>query len=98
MVATSTGNPIATLKPSDPARTILQPKNNLECGIRILDQQLFTQHKPLLSASSYWSTLRPGTTSYRVWAKQMANVPDACGAHATSSSPKPGATRSAAPR
>lgn len=69
------------LKPTDPARTILQPKNNLQCGIKILDQQLFTRHKPLLSSSSYWSTLRPGTVSYRVWAKQMANVPDACGLH-----------------
>jgi hypothetical protein len=68
------------LPPKDPARSILQPKNNLECGIRILDNQLFTLHKPLLSGSSYWSTLRPGTASYRVWSKQMANVPEACGA------------------
>ncbi|MDP9039434.1 MAG: hypothetical protein M3O02_09200 [Acidobacteriota bacterium] len=70
------------LPASDGARSILQPRNNLECGIRILDQQLFTQHKPLLSSSSYWSTLRPGTASYRVWAKQMTNEPAACGAHA----------------
>lgn len=68
-----------TLKAGDPARTILQPKNNLECGIKILDQQIIAQHKPLLSRSGYWSTLRPGTTSYRMFAKQMANVPPACG-------------------
>lgn len=67
------------LPAKDPARTILQPKNNLECGIKILNNQLFTLHKPLLSSSSYWSTLRPGTASYRVWSKQMANVPEACG-------------------
>jgi hypothetical protein len=67
------------LKAGDPARTILQPKNNLECGIKILDQELIQQHKPLLSRSEYWSTLRPGTMSYRVFAKQMANVPVACG-------------------
>ena len=62
----------------DPARTILQPKNNLECGVKILDHQLIEKHKPLLSASGYWSTLRPGTLSYRVFAKQMTNVPSAC--------------------
>ena len=50
--------------------------------MKILDNQLFSLHKPLLSRSSYWSTLRPGTASYRVWSKQMANVPEACGAGA----------------
>jgi len=68
-----------TLKVNDPARTILNPKNNLECGVKILDQQIIGQHKPLLSRSGYWSTLRPGTASYRTFAKQMANVPAACG-------------------
>lgn len=69
-----------TLRPNDPTRTILQPKNNLECGVKILDNQIIQQKKPLLSQSGYWSTLRPGTASYRVFAKQMANVPPACGA------------------
>jgi hypothetical protein len=68
-----------TLKVNDPARTILQPKNNLECGVKILDQQVIGRRKPLLSRSGYWSTLRPGTSSYRMFAKQMANVPAACG-------------------
>ena len=67
------------LRPGDPARTILQPKNNLECGVKIMDQELITQHKGLLSRTQYWSTLQPGTLSYRVFAKQMANVPKACG-------------------
>jgi len=67
------------LRAGDPARTILQPKNNLECGVRILDQELMQQHKPLLSRMEYWSTLQPGTESYHVFAKQMANVPPACG-------------------
>jgi len=62
----------------DPARTILQPKNNLECGVKILDNQLFSLNKPLLSSTSYWSTLQPGTVSHRVFARQMANVPAAC--------------------
>jgi hypothetical protein len=66
------------LKASDPERTILRPKNNLECGVRILKHQMMEQHKPLLSATGYWSTLRPGTLSYRVFAKEMTNVPVAC--------------------
>jgi hypothetical protein len=66
------------LRVNDPARTILQPKNNLECGVKILDQELIVQHRPLLSRTEYWSTLQPGTVSYRVFAKQMANVPPAC--------------------
>jgi hypothetical protein len=62
----------------DPAKTILQPANNLTCGVKIIDNQLIAQGKPLLSKSSYWSTLQPRSSSYRVFQKQMANVPDAC--------------------
>lgn len=63
----------------DPAKTILQPKNNLTCGVKILQNQLVTQRKPLLSKSSYWSALRPGWPGYLVFTKQMANAPAACG-------------------
>jgi len=66
------------LKADDPEKTILDPENNLECGIKILQNQIINQHKPLLSSSGYWSTLRPGTPSYQVFAKQMTNVPLAC--------------------
>ena len=71
-----------SLRVNDPARTILQPKNNLECGVKILRQELIEQHKPLLSRKQYWSTLQPGTASYRMFAKQMANVPAPCGRRA----------------
>jgi hypothetical protein len=63
----------------DPNRTILQPANNLACGVKIMEIQIITQGKPLLSRTSYWATLQPGTGSYHVFAKQMANVPAACG-------------------
>ena len=63
----------------DPAKTILEPKNNLLCGIKILDNQLVAQHKSLLTEKSYWVTLRPGTYSYLLFMKQMKNVPEACG-------------------
>jgi hypothetical protein len=67
------------LPPKDPEKSILQPKNNLECGVRILTHQVIDQHKPLLSETGYWSTLQPGTVSYQVFAKQMTNPPLACG-------------------
>jgi hypothetical protein len=67
-----------TLKAGDPARTILEPRNNLECGIKILYDQIIVRHKPLLTRSSYWSTLRPGLLSHRVFARQMINPPQAC--------------------
>ncbi len=66
------------LPEKDPARTILQPKNNLTCGIKILNTQLIVKGKPLVSSASYWSTLQPRTVSYRLFLKQMANVPDVC--------------------
>ena len=62
-----------------PQKTILQPKNNLFCGIKILASQVVTRHEPLLSNESYWSTLRPGNASFAVFKKQMANVPPYCG-------------------
>jgi len=68
------------LPPHDPSKTILQPENNLLCGIKILDNQVIAQHKPVLSKSSYWVTLRPGTYSFKLFWKQMANEPEVCGA------------------
>jgi hypothetical protein len=67
-----------TLPEKDPSRTILTPRNNLLCGVKIMENQILTQRKPLLSASSYWVTLRPARPSYLVFAKQMKNVPAAC--------------------
>jgi len=66
------------LPEKDPSRTILTPRNNLLCGVKIMENQVLTQRKPLLSASSYWVTLRPGRPSYLMFAKQMKNVPAVC--------------------
>jgi hypothetical protein len=66
------------LPQKDPAKTILQPKNNLDCGVKIMENQILQKHQGLLARTSYWSTLQPGTVSYRVFAKQMTNVPAAC--------------------
>lgn len=67
------------LSTRDPDRSILDPEENLQCGVKIIENQIITQGKPLIARTSYWSTLQPGTKSYRVFAKQMANVPAACG-------------------
>ena len=67
-----------TLAEKDPAKTILQPRNNLLCGVKIMENQILTQRRPLLASSSYWVTLRPGRPSYQVFAKQMKNVPASC--------------------
>jgi hypothetical protein len=65
----------------DPNRTILQPQRNLACGLNIMQDQIITQHKPLVTRTSYWATLQPGTAGYRVFAKQMTNAPADCGLH-----------------
>jgi len=66
------------LAEKDPQKTILQPRNNLLCGIKILKNQLIDARKQLVTRSSYWETLRAGTPGFRVFTKQMANVPVAC--------------------
>src|SRR6202142_2316886 len=82
------------LKANDPAKTILQPKNNLECGVKILVNQVIVRHKPLLTRSGYWWTLQPDGPSYRVFAKQMTNPPAACGLPAKSAIDKSATTKS----
>jgi hypothetical protein len=66
------------LPEKDPAKTILRPSNNLLCGVKILENQMVTHRRPLLTSSSYWVTLQPDRPSYLVFAKQMTNVPAAC--------------------
>ena len=61
-----------------PDKTILQPKNNLECGVKILANQIITQRRGLISKKAYWSPLQPGTVPYRTFVKQMINPPAAC--------------------
>lgn len=66
------------LSAHDMSKTILNPERNLACGIRILNHQIIEQHKPIFTRTSYWSTLQPGTASFRVFEKQMTNPPPAC--------------------
>ena len=78
---------------ASPARSILQPKNNLECGVKILSNQIIDQRKPLFTRTSYWSTLRPGRKSYFIFAKQMTNPPAACGSRAQTTIKKTATTK-----
>jgi hypothetical protein len=65
----------------DPNRTILQPQRNLACGLNIMQDQIITKGRPLVTRTSYWATLQPGTAGYRVFHKQMVNVPADCRLH-----------------
>jgi hypothetical protein len=65
----------------DPNRTILQPSRNLACGLNIMQDQIITRGRPLVTRTSYWATLQPGTRGYHVFAKQMVNVPADCRLH-----------------
>ena len=47
--------------------------------MNIIRNQFIDQHKPLLSSTSYFATLQPGTISVKVFLKQMTNVPAVCG-------------------
>jgi hypothetical protein len=69
-----------TLPVKDPSRTILDPEKNLECGVKIMENQVVAQGKPVVSRTSYWATLQPGTAGFREFARQMVNVPVSCGA------------------
>jgi hypothetical protein len=62
--------------------------------VKILFNQTIVQHKPLLTRSGYWSTLRPNGPSYRAFAKQMTNPPVACGLSTKSTIDKSATTKS----
>ena len=55
--APSTGTRTGICEEHDPNKTILQPENNLLCGVNILENQVVVHRRPLITKSSYWSTL-----------------------------------------
>jgi hypothetical protein len=54
------------LAPNDPKKTILDPFKNLECGIKILANQIEKKGKIALSSGVYWSTLKLNGTYSKV--------------------------------
>ena len=81
------------LKPDDPNKTILQPQNNLECGIKILQNQIIDQHLPLITRRSYWAPLQPRNYSHHNFLREMTNPPEACGVRIRSKIAKNKTTR-----
>lgn len=48
------------LAPTDPAKTILDPLINLECGIKILSRIVERRGKIALTSNPYWAVLKDG--------------------------------------
>lgn len=48
------------LDPNDPRKTILDPGANLDCGTRILANQIKQRGKVVLSSGVYWAVLKEG--------------------------------------
>lgn len=48
------------LSPKDPNKTILNPEINLNCGIRILADQIARKHEIALKSGVYWAVLKEG--------------------------------------
>lgn len=54
------------LAADDPGKTILDPKRNLACGIRILNEQVARTGLIAFDRGNYWSTLMPNGNYSRV--------------------------------
>lgn len=48
------------LSPTDPAKTILDPMNNLKCGLGILANQVRRRGTLVVSTGAYWAVLKQG--------------------------------------
>ena len=59
------------LKSDDPDKTILRPKNNLECGITILYNQIITHHKAIVTRS--FVLVNPASRHSRISRVQKAD-------------------------
>jgi len=80
------------LKTNDPAKTILQPKNNLECGVKILVNQTIVQHKPLLTGILV--DIAPGRDEPSRIRQTDDQSPAACGLSTKSTIDKSATTKS----
>lgn len=54
------------LHSTDPRRTILDPYTNLECGVRILADQITRKKRIILSSQAYWSVLNAGSAYHKI--------------------------------
>lgn len=55
-----------TLTSTDPNKTILNPQINLDCGVRILGNQIHNKMNVILSSEVYWAVLRDGGSYQKI--------------------------------
>lgn len=60
--------------------TIFDPRAQLECGVKILERQLFRHRLPIFTTKKpfYWSTLHVGSRGHGIIMEQMKGVPRFC--------------------
>lgn len=63
------------LAANDPKKTILNPQINLNCGIRILANQIATRKRISLSSGAYWAVLIPGRAALTNIKNLTRNMP-----------------------
>ena len=66
---------------NDPNKTIFNPKLNLECGVKILAQQIKRTKKIVLSKGVYWAVLKdPSVGKYsrvkEISTRVQKSIPD----------------------
>ncbi len=54
------------MKPDDPGKSILQPITNLDCGIRILGNQIMKKGRVIISKGAYWAVIKEGGSHQKV--------------------------------
>jgi hypothetical protein len=54
------------LSPTDPAKTILDPIRNLDCGIRILAKQVKSKSKIIIGSGAYWAVIKSDSTLNKI--------------------------------
>lgn len=55
-----------SLSPSDPNKSILDPYKNLNCGVKILAQQIKHRNRITLSSGVYWNVIRAGGSRNKI--------------------------------
>ncbi len=51
---------------TDPTKTIFDPYVNLECGLKILSDQILDQAKIAVTSGAYWSVLKVGHSNQKI--------------------------------
>jgi hypothetical protein len=66
------------LSPTDPMKTIFQPKVNLACGVKILARQIERRNLVVVPSSPYWSVIYEGKNSRVAEIKKRVQASPLC--------------------